>query len=67
VKCAGVCLVLSLLALAGWVLHQFVLFQQGILEATDYLKLPPEMWSTFLFTLFLALGIESAVRWKRAG
>jgi hypothetical protein len=64
--------ILSLFALAGWVLHQFFTGESppgGVkLVPTDpnYLTLPAAFWSTVLFALFLALALEGIHRVRAA-
>lgn len=59
-KCSVSCIFFSLVALAGWVVHQF------ILETADHLALPPVFWSTVLFSLFIALFLQGILCWHRA-
>jgi hypothetical protein len=69
---ATIYVILSLLALAAWVFHQFF---TGDVPAfgvklwhgdPNYLTLPAAFWSTVLLALFLALALEGLHRARAA-
>jgi hypothetical protein len=70
---AAVYLVLSFIALAAWVVHQFFTGEEPALGVRipwtgdpNYLTLPAAFWSTVLFALFLALALEGIHRARAA-
>ena len=69
-KVAIMYLVLSLIALVAWIVHQFagelVASQLGVAFNPNYLNLPAAFWSTVLFSLFVVLGLEGLLRLRRA-
>ena len=69
---ATIYVILSLLALAAWVFHQFFTGDAPISGIRlwhgdpNYLTLPAAFWSTALFALFLALALEGLHRARAA-
>jgi hypothetical protein len=68
-KVAVLYLVLAVFALGAWIVHQFageaMASQLGVTFNPYYFNLPAAFWSTVLFSLFLALGLEGIGRWRR--
>ena len=57
--------VISILSLAAWIAHQYIVWPDYV-ASTDYLSVPPEVWSSVFLSLAIAALFEGICRVRRA-